>query len=80
MKTNSVVLLPGLYAACDIEIVCLSLLKVLFTTIMASIFLKTDRRIIGLRFLGGPLGLPGFGNGINCPRVSSFGFTPVSAI
>ena len=74
------VLLPGLYAACDIDIVCLILWNVLLTTIIANIFLRTDNRIIGLRFFGGPLGFPGFGNGINCPKVNSVGFIPVSAI
>ena len=47
---------------------------------MANIFLKTDKRIMGLRFFGGPLGLPGLGKGINCPKVNSVGFSPVSAI
>ena len=79
-NTNSVVLLPGLYAACDIDIVCLILLNVLFTTIIAKIFLKTDNKITGLRFFGGPLGFPGFGSGMSCPNVSSVGFFPVSAI
>ena len=74
------VLLPGLYAACDIDIVCLILWNVLLTTIIANIFLRTDNRIICLWFFGGPLGFPGFGSGINCPKVNSVGFTPVSAI
>ena len=34
----------------------------------------------GLKFLTGPFGLPGLGKGINCPRLSSKGLFPVSAI
>ena len=58
----------------------LIILKVLFMTIIASIFLITDRSIIGLRFLTGPLGLFGFGRGIKCPRLISTGLIPVSAV
>ena len=39
-----------------------------------------DSSITGLRFLTGPLGLPGLGKGISCPRLNSKGLTPVSAI
>ena len=80
VKTNSVVLLPGLYAACVILISCLITLKVLSITIMASIFLSIDRSIIGLRFLTGPLGLPGLGSGTKSPRLISVGLCPVSAV
>ena len=79
VKTSSVVLLPGLYAACVIFISDLIMLKVLFITIIANIFLKIDSRIMGLRFFTGPLGLPGLGRGINCPRLSCIGLSPVSA-
>ena len=48
--------------------------------IIAKIFLNIDKRIIGLKFFTGPLGLFGFGSGIRRPRLSSFGFSPVSAI
>ena len=65
VNTNSVVLLPGLYAACDIDIVFLTLLNVLLTTIIARIFLNTESNITGLKFLVGPLGFPGLGNGIS---------------
>ena len=47
---------------------------------MANIFLRIDKSITGLRFFTGPLGLPGLGRGINCPRLSSNGLFPVSAI
>ena len=48
-------------------------LKVLFTTIIVNLFLRMDSNITGLRFLTGPLGLPGLGKGINCPKLSSKG-------
>ena len=58
----------------------LMVLNVLFTTIIANIFLRMDNNITGLRFLTGPLGLPGLGKGISCPKLSSKGLSPVSAI
>ena len=54
--------------------------KLLLTTIIAKIFLSMDRSIIGLRFLTGPFGLPGLGRGISCPKLSSKGLFPVSAM
>ena len=63
--TSSVVRLPGLYAACVMLISFLIVLTVLFTTIIANIFLSLDRNIIGLRFLTDPFGLPGSGRGIS---------------
>ena len=80
VKTSSVVLLPGLYAAWVFFISFLIVSKVLSITIIARIFLRIDKSIIGLRFFTGPLGLPGFGSGINCPKLSSIGLLPVSAI
>ena len=47
---------------------------------MANIFLSIDKSITGLRFFTGPFGLPGLGKGISCPRLSSNGLFPVSAI
>ena len=49
-------------------------------TIIASIFLRIESNIIGLRFFTGPLGLPGLGSGISCPKLSSIGLFLVSAI
>ena len=39
-----------------------------------------DSSITGLRFSTGPLGLPGLGKGISCPKLNSKGFTPIYAI
>ena len=47
---------------------------------IAKIFLSTESKIIGLRFLTGPFGFPGFGNGIKFPNESSVGLFPVSAM
>ena len=79
MKTSSVVLRPGLYAAWDIDMTFLKRLNVLSTTIIARIFLRTDNKMTGLRFFTGPFGLFGFGNGIRCPILISSGYLPVSA-
>ena len=54
--------------------------KVLSIVIIARIFLRIDKSIIGLRFFTGPLGLPGFGSGINCPKLNYIGLLPVFAI
>ena len=63
-NTNSVVLLPSLYAACVKGIICfLTLSLILPITHMAIFFLKIDSNIIGLRFSGGPFGFPVFLNG-----------------
>ena len=80
VNTSSVVLLPGLYAACVIFMSFLIVSKVLFITIIANIFLSADRSIICLRFLTGPFGLFGLGRGIRCPRLISTGLIPVSAV
>ena len=51
---------------------------------IARIFLRIDNSIIGLRFFTGPLGLPGVGSWINCPKLSSrsrsIGLLPVSVM
>ena len=57
----------------------LNCLKLLSTTIIANIFLRTDKRIIGLKFLTGPFGLFGLGRGISWPKLNSKGLFPVSA-
>ena len=44
------------------------------------IFLRIDNCIIGLMFFTGPLDIPGFGSGINFPKLSFIGLLPVSAI
>ena len=46
---------------------------------MASIFLRIDRSIIGLKFLTGPFGLPGLGRGFKIPNFISVGVSPVVA-
>ena len=63
VKTSSVVLLPGLYAAWVTLISFLIVSKVLLTIIIANTFLSTESSIIGLKFFTGPFGLPGFGSG-----------------
>ena len=76
------VLIDGFYCSEHALVIFISdliMLKVLFITIIANIFLKIDSRIMGLRFFTGPLGLPGLGRGINCPRLSCIGLSPVSA-
>ena len=50
VKTSSVVLLPGLYAACVTLISFLIVSKVLLTIIIANTFLSTESSIIGLKF------------------------------
>ena len=44
------------------------------------IFLNILRRIIGLRFAGGPLGLPGLGSGSSSPCIRADGVSPVAAV
>ena len=79
VKTSSVVLRPGLYAAWFIDMSFLKRSNVLPTKIIERIFLRTDNKMAGLRFFTGPFGLFGFGNGIRCPNLISSGYLPVSA-
>ena len=78
-KASSVVLRPGLYAASDTRISLRLLWNVLFTAMIARIFLGTDSSIFGLRFFTGPFGLFGLGNGISCPNLIFLGYSAVSA-
>ena len=60
-NTNSVVLLPSLYAACVKGIICfLTVSLILPITHIANYFLNIDRNMIGLKFSGDPFGFPGF--------------------
>ena len=72
IKIRSIVLLPSLYS--DWEFFISSLLIVIIATTFHSI----DSSIIGLRFWS--LRFPVFGSGLNCPKLSSIGVLPVSAI
>ena len=60
-------------------IASLVLSKILCTTAIARIFLRTDRRMIGRRLLHGPWFFLGLGKGKRWPSFISFGYSPVSA-
>ena len=47
---------------------------------IVSIFLKTDKSMIGLRFSGGPFFFPGLGNGVKMPICLSHGMFPSFAV
>ena len=57
-----------------------SLAQILFSRHIVNIFLSMDRSIIGLKFSGGPFGLPGFCSGVRMPSVISSGCSPVFAV
>ena len=75
-----VVLRPSLYAACVIGVLFFSSSYVLLIMHIASIFRSMLRRIIGLRFPGGPFFLFGLGSGISIPSFISFGYFPDLAV
>ena len=79
-RTCSVVPQPCLYAACDLGIFVSSLSHIRLRRAIVSIFLKMLSRIIGRRFSGGPLALPGYCIGYRSPWTKALGTTPVAAV
>ena len=64
VKTCSVVLRPGLHAACvmDILLFCLSDVRLIIMT--TRIFRRIESKMMGLRFCGGPCFFPGLGKAL----------------
>ena len=73
-------LLPGLNVAWVFNYLFLMISKVLLIVVIATTFLSINSGIVGLKFLTGPLDLPGFGSSINCSKLSFSGLMPVSAV
>ena len=73
VKTCSVVLRPGLYAACVMGILLFSLSDVRLIIMTARIFRSIESKMMGLRFCGGPCFFPGLGKGTNMPCLISLG-------
>ena len=65
-NTCSVVLRPVWYAACMTGILIRISLDMRFIMMIASILLRSESRMIGLRFDGGPTLFPTFRSGVSC--------------
>ena len=65
------VLRPDLYAACVLGIYCRALPVILLIIIIAIMFLRSERRIIGLKLEGGPCFFLFFCSGVSIPILIS---------
>ena len=76
----SVVQRPVWYASCVTGILVRILPDMRFIMMIASILRRSENRIIGLRFDGGPAFRPGFWSGVSCPNLISLGQSPVMGV